>query len=69
MTREAGKLVAIQGVAQDVGHMLNDRLMAHLGETRLSEELCWLRHERMSDRLPRELSMWRAPTWSWASTE
>jgi hypothetical protein len=63
-TKESDKLVAFMGVAQDVGQALKDELVAGLWKSRFIGELCW-RKDGNNDL--RELTEWRAPTWSWVS--
>jgi hypothetical protein len=68
MTKEEDKLVAIRGIAQQVGQALNDHLVAGLWYNRLLEELCWFKKPSINEPPPRKLKKWRAPTWSWASS-
>ncbi|KAF2492847.1 HET-domain-containing protein, partial [Lophium mytilinum] len=67
MTKEEDKLVAIRGIAQDVTEALDDNLVAGLWRNRIIEELCWSMESWSGTALARPLK-WRAPTWSWAST-
>lgn len=67
ITKDQDKLVAIQGIAKQVGQELNDRLIAGLWSKRIPEEMCWFK--RLMDNPPcQEPTKWRAPTWSWASS-
>jgi hypothetical protein len=68
LTKEEDKLVAIQGVAQQFAHALGDQLIAGLWHNRLLEELCWYKPMRDGDPPLHEPTKWRAPTWSWASS-
>lgn len=67
LTMEGDKLVAIQGVAQQLGTALNDELIAGLWRKNLCAELCWTKHCE-NDEVRPEPTTWRAPTWSWASS-
>ncbi|KAF2803354.1 uncharacterized protein BDZ99DRAFT_171289 [Mytilinidion resinicola] len=62
------KLVAVRDIAQDVAEALDDELVARLWRNRILEELCWRRHLFKNETLPTRPLKWRAPTWSWAST-
>lgn len=62
ITKESDILVALVGVADQVGHAMSDCLVAGLWQAHLIEELCW----RSCGRTSRP-SFWRAPSWSWAS--
>jgi hypothetical protein len=68
MTKEEDKLVAIKGIARQFGLTLGDHLVAGLWYNRLLEELCWFKSYNSNKPLPLEPSKWRAPTWSWASS-
>ena len=62
ITNESDILVALVGIADEVGHAINDCLIAGLWKTQFIKELCWKALSGHS--MP---SMWRAPSWSWAS--
>lgn len=62
ITKESDILVALVGIADEVGHAMNDCLVAGLWKTHFIKELCW---EASGDRS--RPSIWRAPSWSWAS--
>lgn len=64
LTRESDVLVALTGIAEEVGRVLNDRLVFNLWEARFVKEMCW----QPSNHGSRRRMTWRAPTWSWAST-
>jgi hypothetical protein len=64
LTKEEDKLVAIQGISQQLGQVLNDKLIAGLWRNRILEELCWFKI--FSENIT-PCRSWRAPTWSWAS--
>ncbi|KAH8628492.1 hypothetical protein IG631_15749 [Alternaria alternata] len=63
ITKESDVLVALVGVADEVGHAVSDKLVAGLWEARFIQELCWSSDGGYNSRP----SVWRAPTWSWAS--
>jgi hypothetical protein len=62
ITKESDILVALVGVAGDVGHAMSDCLLAGLWKAHFIEELCW---RTWGDTC--RSSIWRAPSWSWAS--
>lgn len=62
ITKESDILVALVGVADHVGHATNDCLVAGLWKANFIEELCWRSDGNIS-----KPSVWRAPSWSWAS--
>ncbi|CAN9133604.1 unnamed protein product [Alternaria alternata] len=62
ITKESDILVALAGVADEVGHATNDCLVAGLWKKRFIEQLCWRVYGKTS-----RPSIWRAPSWSWAS--
>jgi len=62
LTKESDVFVALNGVADEVGHMMSDRLVAGLWEGRFIEDMCW--RPIMGSGRP---TVWRAPSWSWAS--
>ena len=61
ITKESDVLVALVGVADEVERAVSDKLVAGLWKANFIKELCWISH---SNSRP---SVWRAPTWSWAS--
>jgi hypothetical protein len=63
LTRNTDKLVAIQGIANLVSQATGDQFIAGLWRSRIIEELCWIKEDPMMETVE-----WRAPTWSWAST-
>ncbi|KAF2735609.1 HET-domain-containing protein, partial [Polyplosphaeria fusca] len=63
LTHDGDKLVAIHGIAQRIGQATGDELVAGLWRSRIAEELCWFKKRPAT-----EPTKWRAPTWSWAST-
>lgn len=67
MTKEEDKLVAIQGVAKDFGGAIGDRLVAGLWYNHLLEDLCWYLLGLKVKQHMLKSTIWRAPTWSWAS--
>lgn len=66
VTVDSDKLIAIQGIAEQVGTVLEDTLIAGLWRKRLLEDLCW-----EAGHLPCRSTgrAWRAPSWSWASID
>jgi hypothetical protein len=69
LTKGEDKLVAIQGIAQQFGQALGDQLVAGLWCNRLLEELCWFKKPPTSAPPYDEVTEWRAPAWSWASSK
>lgn len=71
LTEPTDKFVAIQGVAEGFGRCmrlnLQEDFVAGLWLPQLGWELCWFIHS--SDRTSIKAARWRAPSWSWASTE
>ncbi|CAI9634103.1 unnamed protein product [Alternaria burnsii] len=63
ITKESDVLVALVGVADEVGNAVNDKLVAGLWKANFIKELCWTSRGIHNSRP----SVWRAPTWSWAS--
>ncbi|KAF2108366.1 heterokaryon incompatibility protein-domain-containing protein [Lophiotrema nucula] len=68
MTKEEDKLVAIHGVAQEVGSFLEDKLVAGLWRSRIVQELCWYTRTWINEKPLPKPTTWRAPSWSWACT-
>jgi len=64
MTKQSDILVALMGIAEEVGSFTNDCLVAGLWRARLIEEMCW-----RSLGWNRRPIVWRAPSWSWASVK
>jgi hypothetical protein len=64
LTRGSDKLVALHGIAQWVGSVTGDELVAGLWRSRIIEELCWFKNDHKAKSIS-----WRAPTWSWASSD
>jgi hypothetical protein len=63
---ESDKLVAISGIAKKISDLTGDKLIYGLWKSRFLEDLLWTVCDRPSaDGYSCE---WRAPTWSWAST-
>jgi len=70
LTKEEDILVALNGIARSVAEVTKDALVAGLWRDRLIEDLCWRRYRdnrRYPIDVPPRPSIWRAPTWSWAS--
>lgn len=73
LTEDGDKLMAIQGIAQQFSKATGDVMVAGMWRSRLLEDLCWFkwlrnRPDRPSRPPLREPTLWRAPTWSWASS-
>lgn len=64
LTHATDKLVAIQGIANRVSQATGDKFVAGLWRSRIIEELCWVKDYPMMGTVE-----WRAPTWSWVSTD
>lgn len=62
MTKEEDSLVAIDGVAQDIGGVISDTLIAGLWESRMIADMCWFTWNDY-EHTNRPL-IWRAPSWS-----
>ncbi len=65
VSTDSDKLVAIQGIAEQVGTFLDDQLVAGLWRNNMISDLCWRFVEPMPHFL-HHLKKWRAPSWSWA---
>jgi hypothetical protein len=63
LTYESDKLVALHGITQQISDLTGDSFIAGLWRSRFIEELCWCKIENTPTTIP-----WRAPTWSWASS-
>ncbi|KAF2728256.1 HET-domain-containing protein, partial [Polyplosphaeria fusca] len=68
LTKNRDKLVALRGITQLLGDAIRDEFVAGLWRSRIIEELCWLKVLRFGENTSLELGKWRAPTWSWASS-
>jgi hypothetical protein len=68
MSKEEDKLVEIQGIAQLVGQVLQDQLIAGLWRSCMLEKLCWFKHMSKNKNTASRPTKWRAPSWSWASS-
>ncbi|KAF2034183.1 HET-domain-containing protein, partial [Setomelanomma holmii] len=68
LSRDSDKLVAIRGIAREVGKVTGDDLVAGLWRGRMIEELCWFKRRFSHEPPAVEPEQWRAPTWSWASS-
>jgi hypothetical protein len=62
ITKESDILIALVGLADEFGDATGDCLVAGLWKARFIIELCW----RVWGSTSRP-SLWRAPSWSWAS--
>jgi hypothetical protein len=65
---DSDKLVALRGIAQEVGEVAGDELVAGLWRSRIIQELCWFKRLFVREIPAVEPTRWRAPTWSWASS-
>jgi hypothetical protein len=69
LSRDSDKLVALRGIAQEVGQAVGDELIAGLWRSRIIQDLCWFKRLFRDGETPAvEPTKWRAPTWSWASS-
>jgi hypothetical protein len=69
LSRDSDKLVAMGGISQQIGEVTGDKIVAGLWQSRIVEELCWLKDRGDLRNTPVvEPVVWRAPTWSWASS-
>jgi hypothetical protein len=70
LTKEEDIFVALNGVAREVAEATNDTLVAGLWRGRFIQDMVWRRLDKddgcSTDTTSRP-SIWRAPTWSWAS--
>jgi hypothetical protein len=65
LTNPNDKLLAISSVAQEIAPYIKGRYLAGLWESNLFADLQWSAHSGYTNR-PK---MYRAPSWSWASTD
>jgi hypothetical protein len=68
LSQGSDKLVAMRGIAHKVSEATGDELVAGLWRSRMIEELCWWKRMIAGDPPFSEPTQWRAPTWSWASS-
>ncbi|KAF2500859.1 HET-domain-containing protein [Lophium mytilinum] len=73
LTKASDKLIAMNGIRQLLSRVTGDRLIGGLWNSHLVEELCWIARSTRGDGDAQTLEAfypqeWRAPTWSWAST-
>jgi hypothetical protein len=72
LSEESDKLVAINGIRQILSKSTGNQLVCGLWLGRLVQELCWARYTSVYRPMVRSGAAspqkWRAPTWSWAST-
>ncbi|KAH3906291.1 hypothetical protein HBH56_206310 [Parastagonospora nodorum] len=66
LTKESDILVALQGIAQDVGEKMQDEMVAGLWKKRLVQDMCW--SIRCKQSFPRRPAIWRGPSWSWVAS-
>lgn len=66
LTKDADILIALSGIAQDVSERLNDDMVAGMWRRRLVEDICWC--IKINPNKPWRPMVWRAPSWSWASS-
>jgi hypothetical protein len=69
LTVESDKLVSIAGIAQEVAEKLGDEFLCGLWKSYMLQGLLWRRlpQTKPNNGAPFPAT-WRAPTWSWAST-
>jgi len=65
LTRDTDKLVAIQGIASQVGQATGDKFIAGIWRSWVVEELCWFKDRVRPTVKP---TQWIAPSWSWANS-
>jgi hypothetical protein len=63
LTYDTDKLVAIRGIANRLSQATGDEFVAGIWKSRFVEGLCW-----RTDGSATGVTNWRAPTWSWASS-
>jgi len=63
LTIEADRLIAINGIAQDIARLTNDTFVCGLWRSNLTRHLLW---QRSTHQFKKPFS-WHAPTWSWAT--
>jgi hypothetical protein len=71
MTRQEDCLVALSGIAHNVGKVMNEQLVAGIWKGNMLEEICWRCYNPTNATLPSgslRPTDWRVPTWSWASS-
>jgi hypothetical protein len=66
LTYEMDLIVALRGIASDIGEEMEDEMVAGMWRGRWVDELCWSIVEPDPSK-PFRPSSWRAPSWSWAS--
>ncbi|CAK4033804.1 Hypothetical predicted protein [Lecanosticta acicola] len=66
LTNPEDKLVAISGIARRMESIIQDKYLAGMWRQTLAGELFWVAHEMGSHH---RSSVYRAPTWSWASID
>ena len=71
LTKEEDKLVAISGIAKRMQGLLDDEYLAGLWRKNLPSQLLWAAtdYARPSSLPSRKPRSYRAPSWSWASTD
>ena len=70
VTKDEDRLIAIQGIAQDVAQISDDQLVVGMWRNRILDDLCFrciLDIDDLSPAAPFRAQRLRAPTWSWAS--
>jgi hypothetical protein len=64
LTVASDKLVALNGIAQEVGSKTGDSLICGLWRRHLLPQLLWMQYSSQGDNWT--IKEWRAPSWSWA---
>lgn len=68
VTKDEDKLIAIQGIAQDVGQILDDELVVGMWKKRILREICFLSLMDGGTITQPHRRQLPAPSWSWASS-
>ena len=75
LTRQSDKLVAVSGVARELAPLVQSRYLAGLWEAHLARQLLWIAKPTAklgsgnTDSAKSATAIYRAPSWSWASTD
>ena len=64
LTVETDRLVAINGIAQDIAQLTGDTFACGLWKANLTRHLLWQRTHQSA----KKRTEWHAPSWSWASS-
>ena len=69
LTKESDKLVALSGLAKQVGPLLQATYLAGLWSTHIVHQLLWRVEFPIAKNSVRRPHLYRAPSWSWAAIE